>query len=79
MEDERILRAHDGNLPRNVFLIAEEFRIGSEAVDKIHRPGATVFGSARVLPGDPVYEAAVDIADASPTPASRSSPAERPA
>ena len=61
MEDERILRAHDGNLPRNVFLIAEEFRTGFEAVDKIDRPGVTIFGSARVPPGDPVYEAAEDV------------------
>jgi uncharacterized protein (TIGR00730 family) len=61
MEDERILRAHDGNLPRNVFLIAEEFRTGFEAVDRIDRPGVTIFGSARVPPGDPVYQAAEDI------------------
>jgi uncharacterized protein (TIGR00730 family) len=61
VEDERILRAHDGNLPRNVFLIAEEFRTGFEAVDRIDRPGVTIFGSARVPPGDPVYEAAEDI------------------
>jgi uncharacterized protein (TIGR00730 family) len=61
MEDQRILRAHDGNLPRNVFLIAEEFRTGFEAVDRIDRPGVTIFGSARVLPGDPVYEAAQDV------------------
>jgi uncharacterized protein (TIGR00730 family) len=58
VEDQRILRAHDGNLPRNVFVIAEEFRIGFEAVDKIDRPGVTVFGSARVSPDDPIYRAA---------------------
>ena len=58
MEDQRILRAHDGNLPRNVFVIAEEFRIGFEAVDKIDRPGVTIFGSARVHPDDPIYRAA---------------------
>jgi uncharacterized protein (TIGR00730 family) len=61
MEDQRILRAHDGNLPRNVFVIAEEFRHGFEAVDKIDRPGVTIFGSARVPPGDPVYEAAEEV------------------
>jgi uncharacterized protein (TIGR00730 family) len=61
MEDERILRAHDGNLPRNVFVIAEEFRTGFEAVDRIDRPAVTIFGSARVPPGDPIYEAAVDV------------------
>jgi hypothetical protein len=58
VEDQRILQAHDGNLPRNVFLIAEEFRTGFEAVDSIDRPGVTVFGSARVRPDDPIYRAA---------------------
>jgi uncharacterized protein (TIGR00730 family) len=58
MEDQRILEAHDGNLPRNVFQIAEEFRTGFEAVDKIDRPGVTIFGSARVAPDHPVYETA---------------------
>jgi uncharacterized protein (TIGR00730 family) len=61
VEDQRILRAHDGNLPRNVFAIAEEFRIGFEAVDKIDRPGVTIFGSARVSPSDPIYRAAEEV------------------
>ena len=58
MEDRRILEAHDGNLPRNVFQIAEEFRTGFEAVDKIDRPGVSVFGSARVRPNNENYELA---------------------
>ena len=58
MEDRRILEAHDGNLPRNVFQIAEEFRTGFEAVDRIDRPGVSVFGSARVRPDSEVYEIA---------------------
>jgi uncharacterized protein (TIGR00730 family) len=58
MEDRRILEAHDGNLPRNVFQIAEEFRTGFEAVDSIDRPGVSVFGSARVRPESEVYELA---------------------
>jgi uncharacterized protein (TIGR00730 family) len=61
VEDQRILRAHDGNLPRNVFLIAEEFRTGFEAVDRIDRPGVTIFGSARIGPDDPVYKAAEEV------------------
>jgi uncharacterized protein (TIGR00730 family) len=61
MEDQRILEAHDGNLPRNVFLIAEEFRVGFAAVDKIDRPGVTIFGSARVPEDDPVYRTARDV------------------
>jgi uncharacterized protein (TIGR00730 family) len=58
MEDRRILEAHGGNLPRNVFLIAEEFRAGFEAVDRIDRPGVSIFGSARVKPDSEVYETA---------------------
>ncbi len=58
MEDRRILEAHDGNLPRNVFQIAEEFRTGFEAVDSIDRPGVSVFGSARVRPDSELYETA---------------------
>lgn len=58
MEDRRILEAHDGNLPRNVFQIAEEFRTGFEAVDSIDRPGVSVFGSARVRPDSEVYDLA---------------------
>jgi uncharacterized protein (TIGR00730 family) len=61
MEDQRILEAHDGNLPRNVFLIAEEFRTGFEAVDSIDRPAVTIFGSARVREDDPVYKQAEDV------------------
>jgi uncharacterized protein (TIGR00730 family) len=55
VEDRRILEAHDGNLPRNVFTIAEEFRVGFEAVDRIDRPGVSVFGSARVRPDSEVW------------------------
>jgi uncharacterized protein (TIGR00730 family) len=61
MEDQRILEAHGGNLPRNVFQIAEEFRTGFEAVDKIDRPGVTIFGSARIPQDDPIYQAAQDV------------------
>jgi uncharacterized protein (TIGR00730 family) len=57
MEDRRILssveRAED--LERDVALIAGEFREGFEAVDQIDRPAVTIFGSARVREGHPVY------------------------
>jgi uncharacterized protein (TIGR00730 family) len=59
--DQQILRAHDGNLPRNVFLIAEEFRTGFEAVDSIDRPAVTIFGSARVREDDAIYQRAQDL------------------
>jgi uncharacterized protein (TIGR00730 family) len=61
MEDRRILEAHGGNLPRNVFTIAEEFRTGFEAVDRIDRPGVSIFGSARVKPDSDVYRMAEGI------------------
>lgn len=61
MEDRRILEAHAGNLPRNVFTIAEEFRSGFEAVELIDRPGVSVFGSARVQAGTEVYRQAEEI------------------
>jgi uncharacterized protein (TIGR00730 family) len=61
VEDQRILEAHGGNLPRNVFQIAEEFRTGFEAVDKIDRPGVTIFGSARLGVDHPIYRIAEDV------------------
>jgi uncharacterized protein (TIGR00730 family) len=61
MEDRRILEAHAGNLPRNVFTIAEEFRTGFEAVEQIDRPGVSIFGSARVKPDSDAYRYAEEI------------------
>jgi uncharacterized protein (TIGR00730 family) len=64
MEDRRILSAHESaaELERHVLMIAEEFRAGFEAVDRIDRPAVTLFGSARVREGDPAYEHARDVA-----------------
>ncbi len=57
MDDRTLLRrsheSHDA-----VTVIADEFRRGFEMVAQIGRPGVTVFGSARVHEGDPVYDAA---------------------
>ena len=57
MEDQRILSSDEqtADLERHVALIAQEFREGFEAVDKIDRPAVTIFGSARVPPDDPAY------------------------
>ena len=55
MEDRRILEGEDGGIARNVALIAEEFRLGFELVDRIDRPAVTIFGSARAREGDEVY------------------------
>jgi uncharacterized protein (TIGR00730 family) len=57
-EDRRILEHERGDLVAHIRLIAEEFRKGFEAVDRIRRPAATVFGSARIGPGHPDYEQA---------------------
>jgi uncharacterized protein (TIGR00730 family) len=60
MEDQRILSSEEKaeDLERHVAVIAQEFREGFEAVDKIEQPAVTIFGSARVPEGNPVYEAA---------------------
>jgi uncharacterized protein (TIGR00730 family) len=58
-QDRRILESRDGDIGRDVALIAEEFRIGFEAVAAIDRPAVTIFGSARLPAGNPDYEAAV--------------------
>ena len=64
MEDRRILSADERavDLEGHVAMIAQEFRDGFEAVDKIDRPAVTIFGSARIAESDPVYEAARTLA-----------------
>ena len=57
MDDRRILE-HDGSISGDVRRIAEEFRIGFTLVEQIDRPGATVFGSARVGEKHPAYHSA---------------------
>ncbi|HKV67050.1 MAG TPA: TIGR00730 family Rossman fold protein [Gaiellales bacterium] len=56
--DRRILEHDDRDIEQHVELIAEELRKGFEAVDRIPRPAATVFGSARTGRGTPEYEQA---------------------
>lgn len=58
MEDKQVLASGTDRIDEKVAFIADEFRRGFEAVDQIGRPGVTVFGSARVREGDPVYEGA---------------------
>src|SRR6267142_145184 len=50
MEDRRILSAEEKteDLEQDIALIAQEFRGGFEAVDKIVQPAVTIFGSARI-------------------------------
>ncbi len=56
--DRRILEHERGDLGAHIRMIAEEFRKGFEAVDRIRRPAVTVFGSARISAGHPDYERA---------------------
>lgn len=58
MEDKQVLASGTDRADEKVAFIADEFRRGFEAVERIGRPGVTVFGSARVREGDPVYEGA---------------------
>ena len=62
MEDRRILE-HDAGLTDDVHVrrIADEFRVGFRLVEQIDRPGATVFGSARIGEDDPIYEHAREV------------------
>ena len=61
MSDARLLAGHDGTLPENVLSIAEEFWAGFQAIDKIDRPAVSIFGSARVEEGTPVYRSAREV------------------
>jgi uncharacterized protein (TIGR00730 family) len=60
MEDRRILSAAEKteDLEDDIALIAQEFREGFQAVDEIAQPAVTIFGSARIAAGSPVYERA---------------------
>ena len=58
MEDLRLLERRDGDLSGRVARIAEEFRRGFEAVERIGGPAVSVFGSARVPESHPAYIAA---------------------
>jgi hypothetical protein len=61
VEDRRLLERRDGDLAGHVRRIADEFLEGFEAVERIGRPAVSVFGSARVREGDPVYDEARDL------------------
>ena len=61
MEDRRLLSRHDGDLKGHVERIADEFLEGFVAVERIGRPAISIFGSARVKEGHPVYEEAREV------------------
>jgi len=58
LEDRKILSSAQDEIDEEVAFIASEFRRGFEAVERIDRPGVTVFGSARAREGDAVYDGA---------------------
>src|SRR5688500_3494866 len=67
-EDEKLLAAPTYKQPPltqtqpwRVFLTMPEFVEGFDALADLDR-AVTIFGSARIKPGDPVYQAAVDVA-----------------
>ena len=60
-EEYRIYEREARDLDEQVFAIAQEFRDGFEAVDRIGAPGVTVFGSARIGESDPMYVLAREV------------------
>jgi uncharacterized protein (TIGR00730 family) len=58
VDDQRILDTEQVDPPGAVERIAEEFRAGFALVDKIDRPAAALFGSARIGQDHPAYAAA---------------------
>jgi uncharacterized protein (TIGR00730 family) len=61
VDDRRLLASDDHELPRNLLSIAEEFKAGFEAVDRIDRPAVSIFGSARVGEDSAPYRAAREV------------------
>jgi uncharacterized protein (TIGR00730 family) len=59
--DEWLLERIDPELEQHVAMIADEFRTGFAAVESLGGPAVTVFGSARTLEDDPVYEQAREL------------------
>jgi uncharacterized protein (TIGR00730 family) len=58
VDDRRILSSTDGESIREAARIGDEFRVGFDAVARIDRPAVTIFGSARLREGSPIYESA---------------------
>jgi uncharacterized protein (TIGR00730 family) len=61
VEDRRLLASDDRALPRHLITIAEEFRAGFEAVDRINRPAVSIFGSARIAEDSAIYRVAREV------------------
>jgi uncharacterized protein (TIGR00730 family) len=61
LEDREILSSTAGAYERHVQMIAEEFRRGFEAVDRIDRPAVSIFGSARAREDEFFYNLAREV------------------
>jgi uncharacterized protein (TIGR00730 family) len=59
--DRQILEREDPKLAEHIAVIDDEFRRGFAAVERIGRPGATVFGSARITESHAAYAAAREV------------------
>jgi len=58
-EDRQVLQTGTADVAKHVAWIAQEFRMGFEAVDRIDRPAVTIFGSARIGQDHPDYAGAM--------------------
>lgn len=56
--DRRVMRGVDGEIANDVALIAAEFLAGFQVVAQIPQPAVSIFGSARVADGSPIYASA---------------------
>jgi hypothetical protein len=56
--DRRLLRRTDETFAGDISLIASEFLAGFQAVQRIDRPAVSIFGSARLVEGNSIYESA---------------------
>src|SRR5581483_8957142 len=60
-EDRAILERVETDLDRHVAMIADEFRAGFQTVERIGRPGVTVYGSARITEAHRAYGLAREV------------------
>jgi uncharacterized protein (TIGR00730 family) len=58
VEDKQLFSSTVRALPEKLLSIAEEFRAGFAAVERIDRPAVSIFGSARLGEDTPAYQAA---------------------
>jgi len=61
MHDREILSTQDGRLESHIEMIAREFRQGFQAADRIPKPAAAIFGSARLPESHPAYASAREV------------------